>query len=274
MAGKTPLCITSPSGGTGQATLETCWTDSNRWRQLWSWEGGAHWRGENSTISNYSNTYLTVQGASTVTNGAYLYVTGSAASNQEWGSFDPDPAVGAGAAGYLTHQIVNYLEFGRCFDVTGENPNSTFEISYPCKQDPSGGSYLNWNHKWYYTEPTGGASSVANQQLFVYYLNSTSSKYCLVSPGTVGGLVYLTSACNSAAANQSFTRFTDTGDYSSSYTFKDSKGLCLGLSPDKLDGAWTKINVTTCTGGPDQKWNAPADAVTATIGNYHEVVGG
>lgn len=279
LPGNTPLCITGPTtaptaAGT-PATLQTCKTDASRWPQLWSWEGGAHWRGENSAISNYSNAYLAGQHAPTsVAAGDLLYVSTNIGQNYPWGSFDPDPAVGAGAASYDTHQIVNYLEFGRCFDVTGEDPNAAFEIVYPCKQDPSGGQYLNWNHKWYYTEPTGGASSVANQQISVLYLNSTSSKYCLVSPETDGGFVYLTSACNAAATNQSFTRFTDTGDYSTSYTFKDNAGLCIGLSPTKLDGSWTEMNVSNCTGGPDQKWNAPPDSVKASIGNYREVTGG
>lgn len=277
----TAQCITSPDGTSvadvGQAFLQDCVTDSGRWRQLWSWEGGSRWNGENKAITNYSSRFLGAKD-STVSNGAYLWVLSTGASDQPWGSFDPSPSVGAGAASYGTQQIVNYAEFGRCFDVTNNtvsgNPGGDdYEIVYPCKQDPSGGSKLNWNHKWYYTEPSGSNNSAPNQQIYILNNNSASSKYCLYSPGTNGALVYLTSACNAADTHQKFTRWKDTGDYTTSYTFTDSAGLCVTLSPDKYNG-WTKIAVATCTGGLEQKWNAPPDAVAASIGNYQEVVGG
>lgn len=277
----TPLCITSPDGATvadvGQAYLRPCVTDAGRWRQLWSWEGGARWNGENKAITNYSNRFLGAKD-STVSDGAYLWVLSTGASDQAWGSFDPAPSVGAGAASYATQQIVNYTEFGRCFDVTNNtvsgNPGGDdFEIVYPCKQDPSGGSKLNWNHKWYYMEPSGSNSEAPNQQIYVLNGGSASAKFCLYSPGTAGSLVTLTGACNGADPHQKFTRFKDTGDYTTSYTFKDSYGLCITLSTDKYNG-WSKIAVATCTGGLEQKWNAPPDAVSASIGNYQEVVGG
>jgi hypothetical protein len=42
----------------------------------------------------------------------------------------PAPSVGAGAA--VAPQLVNYAEFGRCLDVTGQDPKATFLIDYPC----------------------------------------------------------------------------------------------------------------------------------------------
>jgi hypothetical protein len=31
---------------------------------------------------------------------------------------------------------VNYQQFGRCLDVTGQNVSATHLIAYPCKQNP------------------------------------------------------------------------------------------------------------------------------------------
>ena len=53
---------------------------------------------------------------------------------QNWA---PDAAVGAGAAGPLTTQIVNFSQFGRCIDVTNQDVTSTFLIVWPCKQAPN-----------------------------------------------------------------------------------------------------------------------------------------
>ncbi|WP_158375665.1 RICIN domain-containing protein [Cellulosimicrobium cellulans] len=270
LPGATQLCITgAPSAGASsvEATLQNCKTDSSRWNQLWSWEGGSRWRGENSAISDYSS-YCLYSGATggTALSGNKLSVANQCAGDSEWGSFNPDPAVGPGAASIDTKQIVNYLEFGRCFDVTDVDVNKEFMIAYPCKQDPSGGSLLDWNHKWYYTEPTTG-SVAAPQQIYVLRNNSTSNKYCLQSPGAGGQYVTLTSAC-STAQNQKWTRYQDTGN-STSYTFVDYLGRCIGIG-DKYNSAWSKLVVTSCSGEADQKWNAPPEKVEASIGNYLE----
>ncbi|MCL3862847.1 RICIN domain-containing protein [Actinotalea sp. K2] len=274
--GVDPLCLTGPVGGSPpqRITLRVCEpkTSAARWNQLWSWEGGARWRGQRDPISSgYASTWLSSGTASGSPNGRDLWVTGSAPSNNEWGSFNPDPRVGAGAAGEDTRQIVNYLEFGRCFDVTNEDVNYSHMIVYPCKQDPIPGQpNLLWNHKWYYTEPASKVGSSGPQQISILRLNSTSARYCLVSPGTEGGYVYLTSACSSSAANQRWTRFADTGSYATSYTFVDSWGRCASLG-DKFLGAFSKITTATCNSGLGQKWNAPPSTVSASLDGYQEI---
>lgn len=277
LPGSTPLCITGPpstSSGTVRVTLETCKTGTARWNQLYSWEGGARWRGENTSITNYSS-YCLSSGSTSGTGiaGRKLSVGTSCAGDSAWGSFNPDPAVGAGAASITTRQIVNYLEFGRCFDVTDTDVGKAFMIVYPCKQDPSGGTLLDWNHKWYYSEPAVGSPSLGPQQIYVLRSNSTSQKYCLQTPGAGGQYVTLTSACSTSAANQRWTRYQDTGNYGTSYTFVDHLGRCIGLG-DKYNGSWSKIVVTSCTGGIDQKWNAPPLDVEASVGDYVESYGG
>ena len=270
LPGQTPLCITGPNGSAPQqARLQPCLarTDPARWNQLWSWEGGARWRGENSAINNYSSITLNSGATSGNPVGRKLHVTANAASDQAWGSFNPDPRVGAGAAGISTRQVVNYLEFGRCFDVTNENTSSSFMIVYPCKQDPSPtGSKLLWNHKWYYSEPDPGQTSKGPQEIYVF--NNSGTKFCLESP-TSGSYPTL-KACNSSNVRQTWTRYQDTGVYTTSYTITDYAGRCVSIG-DKYNGSWSKIVVTSCNGEAEQKWNAPPENVSAQLDDYREV---
>lgn len=277
LPGKTPLCITGPANTSStleRALLRPCKdrTDTARWNQLWSWEGGARWRGETSAIDDYSVWVLDSGTRSGNPVGRKLHVDRFSSktdgpSNAAWGSFDPDPRVGPGAASISTRQIVNYLEFGRCFDVTDETTSKEFMIVYPCKQDPSiAGNKLKWNHKWYYSEPDPGMTSKANQEIFVY--DSGGTKFCLESPAS--GQYPVLRSCNTANARQKWTRHQNTGNYSTSYTFTDNLGRCISIG-DKYSSAWSKIVVTTCNGESEQKWNAPPESVSALLGDYREV---
>lgn len=268
----TPLCITGPAtagGGAQDALLQPCKStaDPLRWNQLWSWMGSHTWQGQNVDIASGPSGYYLSPGAATGSNinGNTLKVSGVS------GGFGPSPTVGAGAANVLTNQIVNYKEFGRCADVTGEVITNTYMISYPCKQDPTGtGTYLKWNHKWHYTEPVFPATTAAAQDIWVYYLDNPASKYCLTTP-TSGNYVTF-KLCNSLLATQDWVRVLDTGVYANSYLFKDNQGRCLAVNPaDLLDNAWSKIIVTACDGSLGQKWNAPAIYNDSTVGGYKEV---
>ena len=45
--------------------------------------------------------------------------------------------------------------------------------------------------------------------------------------------------------------------YSTNYTIHDNTGtLCLGLTAPVGTEVWSAIDVETCTGGVEQKWNA------------------
>ena len=175
VVGGTPLCITGPvndGDSTQDATLQVCQTDATRWNQLWSWTGDYTWQGQKKNISGgYSNYYI----AGPIAAGNRLQVQNGGRT----GKFNPASAVGAGAASVKTIQIVNYLEFGRCLDVTSENIKSTYMISYPCKQDPSGTGnppgtgLLAWNHKWYYSEPTAPDTSLTQT---IYVNDKTGAK--------------------------------------------------------------------------------------------------
>jgi hypothetical protein len=270
------LCITGPSTDDPtdavDALLKVCESNTStaRWNQLWSWEGGARWKGENKAITTYSGVCL-FSGVTTGSPGGRTLRAGkSCADKQDWGSFNPDPRVGAGAASVATHQIVNYLEFGRCFDVTEQRTDYAYMIAYPCKQDPSPGSnQIAWNHKWFYSEPPSGVASAGPQLIYVY--NGTSQKFCLRTPaeGANPAYVTLTSSCNLTAWDQKWTRYNDTGSYESSYRFVDSLGRCISLG-DKFD-AWSKLIVAPCNESPEQKWNAPPNNANAAVDDVREL---
>ena len=271
--GAAGLCITGPDptdiGNPQYATLQACTSDASRWNQLWSWTGDYTWRGQNPLIlTGTSNYFLSGMG---VGNKLQVRIGHS-------DTFAPSTAVGAGAASYSTHQLVNYLEFGRCADVTQQNIGATFEISYPCKQDASGDPAspgVLWNHKWFYNEPTTG-STADPQELYVNYLDTT--KYCLETP--VGTIIYpmFNSSCD-GRASEKWVRVKNTGIYVESYVLKDNLGRCLAVDSNgpKWIGSngqpFSKIIVAACDGSLAQKWNAPSDSTFSTVGGYREVSG-
>ncbi|NAZ81699.1 hypothetical protein GTR02_07690 [Kineococcus sp. R8] len=262
----TPLCISAPLASGVDATLQTCAVGDLK--QQWSYEGGARFRGQKAAAGNgtknssdYGAYCLTASTTdATKLQGARLQ-SGTCSSDTEHGSFSPDPSVGAGAASVETQQIVNYLEFGRCMDVTKGDLSYAYMIVYPCKQDPSGGTKLSWNHKWSYVEPAAGQSTTAPQRITV----TNGGTYCLQVPAqtVVDGDVTFTSACSATEPRQQIVRtYAVPGSYTSSYTFTDTWGRCLSLGPKKEPSVvgvkWSTIVAAACTGGSEQKWNAPA----------------
>lgn len=279
-----PLCITGAA--VGNATLTKCATDDSRWSQLWGWVGSNTWQGQSHTspISSSTPSSLYLGAAGAVSDGTLLKVsTGSG------GSFSPTSAVGAAAAGVGKNEIVNYAQFGRCADVTGEQVSNGFTIAYPCKQDPSGGANFTWNQKWIYSEPvpsTPPAAPVTSKGPQQIYVNavapSTPGKYCLTAPTTSpksGDLVKFV-LCSSTNY-KIWTRVYDTGIYTDSYLFTTTTSaangsvLCLAVDPTKLysTGNWSEITVATCNGTDSQKWNAPPTYAASTVGGYREIAG-
>lgn len=284
-----PLCITGPlneGDSTQDATLQPCRStiDPARWNQLWSWTGDYSWRGQKQLIATGPSSYCLATGkpnGSNLTNSRLQVATGCN------GQFAPSTRVGAGAAGYNTHQLVNYQEFGRCADVTNEQIGYPFMISYPCKQDPSGLAglpNLKWNHKWYYSEPTAPLTipatpppSQVTTTIMVNVLNNpaiTSSSYCLETPATGSGSTYPVYKSCTNGVNQNWTRVGVAESYLASYLLIDSNGLCLTADPtDPFNLSYSKITVASCNGSLAQKWNAPPAYTDSTVGGYKEVSG-
>lgn len=272
------LCLTLASQtAVDFVTLTPCGTKQTN--QLFSYEGGAKFRGQNAQNTDYGAVCLYAGAKSGPVEGSYLKggPDGCASANDEWGSFSPEPKVGAGAASKTTNQIVNYLEFGRCMDVTNGAIGSSYMIVYPCKQDPStAGGKLNWNHKWYYTEGTETAPTTAAQRITVKVNNADNNAYCLSvqPPGASNTYVTFVKPCNASDVKQAFVRtWALPGNYASSYTFKDTWGRCLSLGPKAQPSGsvkWSTIVAATCTGGSEQKWNAPAGLQDAAVSDTRE----
>jgi len=273
----TPLCLTGESGGA--IKLRACSTPT--YSQMFSWHSGgaATWQAQDSGI-NDNGTCLgdAARSSGTPVTGDVLGIKNPCGSQVAWGSFSPDPAVGPGAASVNTHQIVNYLEFGRCMDVTDTDVNKAFMISYPCKQDPPAAASLYWNHKWFYQEPLVGTQAPV-QLIYVY--NGSGVQYCLQTPNSMTNpgadgvnqsnwYPTMTSSCNINDPRQQWTRSTGTGNKTTSYTIRDSSGRCVGVSGMRYHSNWSALVVSACDGSTAQKWNAPADTVEAKVGNYLE----
>ena len=184
----------------------------------------------------------------------------------------PSPSIGPGAAA-LTQRLgnaaqwINYKQFGRCLDVTGQNPDASFMIDYPCKQNPYPAA-VKWNQLWQSPAIPVGTPSVTGQVLTSDTANGQN--YCLTSPGTNGG--YVTTRACVGGATQTWTIYGGDAslNYSTKYTVV-SGSLCLGLSATASDGGpWAVIDVETCSGGLQQKWNAVQNVLNATQTNIHE----
>jgi hypothetical protein len=203
----------------------------------------------NGTLSSYC-----IDVATQTTNVTPTLVTcdGNVSSTRQ--AWVPEPDVGAGAA--AAPQFVNYSEFGRCLDITGQNVSSTYLIDYPCKQNPYASAVL-WNQK--FTTPTiaSGSSSASG----TFYTTKSGTNYCMTSPLTSGG--YVTVKTCGSASGQTWTFYNDDNSlpYRKKYTIVDSSGLCLGLTTSAVT-VWSIIDVETCSGKSAQKWNAVPTTVS------------
>lgn len=268
---RTPLCLTGrPTGSTPvNATLQVC--DATRTDQLFSWYGGAKFKVQDAS-NNESNYCLGTGSSSTPNPTGRKLMVGACSDNVTWSSFSPDPRLGAAKASKATNQLVNFLEFGRCADVTQQDAGKPFMIIYPCKQNPNGGGVF-WNHRWYYNEPVGLIGRSAGQKVEV---RNGSLTYCMktAADGAAPAYVTLTSSCGDATTT--WYRTAETGDYATGWRFEDHKGRCLSVGPKNATAGgdlpnWSTMIVATCSSAPDQKWNAPPMAQEATVDNFREL---
>ncbi len=254
---RTTTTTTSVSGGTVSGlSLQAC--QPGAWPQLWAYDDQGQFRGVNQTTTGLSSSCISSGG--TWSAGALLTV--QACGNVAW---TPEATVGAGAAGTLTQQLINYGEYGRCLDVTQFDLTTTYLINYPCKQDPT--SAVGWNQRW--------AWDGAGTRQFVS--NTPSGRYCLTTPASTGGFVVVR-PCDGTRADQRWTVYGATGVRSTSYTVVDASGRCLalgapGVSSGYLSG-YSSIRAGTCDGSFTQKWNAPPQPSGGNLSGERETTGG
>jgi hypothetical protein len=227
--------------------------------------------------------------------GAALSLVACSGSSGDLTAWNPDPQVGAGKAGgnvtgvpgAPTQQYVNYALFGRCLDVNGQQFNNKL-IAYPCKQAPDT-TTLTWNQIWHfqivsgvygilYTNCSAGASGCIPSS------PSSSVKDCLVSPGTLNGLVYGVQCPAGTPPDNELWNATGqvVGNYPNSYLLiNKADGMCMAPDPSQTSNGWPQIAVTTCdgtnipsgTGAKNPlllKWNAPPTNPAAGLANIQE----
>lgn len=207
-------------------------------------------------------------------------------------------AVGAGASQPqtgdfgITDQLVNFQEFGYCLDVTGQNVNSSYLIDYMCKQFPDTAEYPAWNQRWCFNQLSTNSSGLPVGVLYTpegqTSCSSPTSPYCLTSPlatpGTLPSTVFVTvTACTPTSSTQAndllWTQWGDSTLAGSihDYTYTDNDGYCLEANTaNKMEPSsdyFSTIQVDTCNGSFEQKWNAPPLLGTSQIVNTHEDTG-
>ena len=189
-------------------------------------------------------------------------------------TFQPDAAVGAGAAGAATGQLVNFKQFGRCLDVTNADTNAGYLIAWPCKQAPNPAD-VRWNQKWR-LPAVDPATRTGTGRISVRY---NGVDHCLRSPGATRGAYPTVAPCpaGSLPADMTWTVYGATGTYATSHQIADrtqpagSPALCLtpadpNATPPELyvntyytGPPISRLVMRVCDGSAWQKWNAPAD---------------
>jgi hypothetical protein len=194
-------------------------------------------------------------------------------------SFAPDAAVGTGRAGPGTEQLVNFQQFGRCLDVSGNNVKAGFLVIWPCKQKPSGA--IQWNQVWHLPAVAAGATSGTGR--IWLHNDQDNTDYCLTSPGALGAGKYVTvQPCPSGTPGPAliWTRYVSTGVFATAYRIESAfqapagETWCL-TGTDNTDywqghGDVSKAVLATCGGSTLQKWNASPTVLSSALTNVTE----
>jgi len=208
--------------------------------------------------------------------------SGTSGDYTRYKTFFPDPSAGTGAAGDVTHQLVNYDQFGRCLDVTGNNVGSDFLVIFPCKQAPN--KIIQWNQVWYLPTVATGQTSAQGR----IYLTLNGVNYCLYSPGSIAAQQWVRvqqcTLSTAIPASQMWTRSVFTGTNQTSYRLESTyqatgSPYCLmPATPPALNALWTdfaamhisKLVLGACDGTNLQKWNASPSILSSVVSDYRE----
>lgn len=290
------LCIQASTTLGTKATLQTCAGDGTEatyntatgsyasptlQQQEWPFDDNGHFAaaasggGVGGTCLDPAGQTSTTQAAS----GAYLVVVTCDGVTAGFNAWNPDPQVGAGKAGGNTsgvpgdptNQYVNYAEFGRCLDITGQNVNADHLIDYPCKQAPDK-SQLTFNQVWTFTAYAGGTFGTMS-------VTKSGTKYCLTAPSSG---VYITVSSTGCVSNPTAYQLWQPtgnlqGNYPNSYELINKQlNQCMSASTSPngdLTPGSSNIIVETCNNTLRQKWNAPPTAPGTGINNIQEDTG-
>ncbi|MEV6841892.1 ricin-type beta-trefoil lectin domain protein [Actinoplanes sp. NPDC051411] len=268
--------------------LQPCQSETPAlYRQMWSFNDSAQLVGSNVGGTNTDGYCFNLQQADTAGSAVILTKTCNA--------FAADANVGAGQAasqkpGKYVGQLINYNQFGRCLDDTGQKQNAPFMIAWPCKQNPNPALVL-WNQRYVLpalpsvADPTvdrTDANHVTGTIVMTWPnpgaptatppVPASNDAYCLSSPLSATLYQYVTTKPCDGSNAQQWTIYGHTEHYATSYTIVDSTGLyCLQprdpttTTPDLYQtvNLISKIYVGRCSGSTLQKWNADKNVVDA-----------
>jgi hypothetical protein len=291
-----PLCLKTDGSSGKELELGPCGTDTQApWIEMWGFDNDSHFRVADPNQKSLSNLCFGAQSPPTETPPyAKVDLTDCSGNYQDpKQAWIPSPYVGAGGAGRLAGQLVNFFQFGRCLDVTnhdvstGTDAGGTFLIAYGCMQVPNqkDAPVPPWDQvfepsvtidtlapptksRWVVTCPSGGDGACQSGQ-----------QYCLTSSGTTGQYATVTPCDKSGnTESQIWTRYqtVDTDGtalgYDDKYTIKDAGGLCLSLGKDSdmFHDFYFKVTTDICDGTTKQKWNAEATVQDPEMENLHE----
>jgi hypothetical protein len=264
----------------------------------WSLDGSSRFEATKSN-QTVDSSYCVDMNANTVGSNVFL---GSCTTNSQTNIWRSSPAVGAGMAGDNTNQLVNYAQFSRCLDVTGQSLTATYMIAWFCKQAPN--KVIDWNQQWFHPpvcaktdgtctdDTTCGITSTIcamgnitiSQKTTVTNGKATIGTpiYCLKSPLSTASNAYATVvACPNGSSDASvkapdtgtglmWTVYHDTGVYASSYRIMDTAKNCLtptdlnAVPKDVHTDGTSKVKVAACASNELQKWDAPPNISKAT----------
>jgi len=262
-----------------QVTLQPCVsTKPALYAQQWSINDSSNLVGSNAAGTNTDGFCFNVAQANKP-GSALIITTSCSGSYNNVSTFSLDANAGAGQAssslGQAIGQLVNYSQFGRCLDDTNQNPDSTYMIAWPCKQNPDP-SKVAWNQR--YTLPALPANPPQNKQPANHStpgeISTTkgNTRYCLQSPMSPDLYQYVTTKSCTGAVNQQWTVYGLTDQYTTSYQIVDGSGrYCLqprdqNASPADLFqdvNKVAKIYVAPCDGSTLQKWNADKNEISS-----------
>jgi hypothetical protein len=264
----------------------------------WSLDGNS--RFEATTASQgIDSSYCVDMTANLVGSAVFL---GTCSANSQTNIWRSSPGVGAGMAGDNTNQLVNYAQFSRCLDVTGQSLTASYMIAWFCKQAPN--KVIDWNQQWFHPTPKSTPPPAGTDETLCTNVSTVCAKgnitisqgtkvvngaaalgtpvYCLKSPLNAAANAYVTVvACPNGSSDTSvkaadsgtgliWTVYHDTGSYATSYRIMDTAGYCLtptdlNATPKDVhtDGT-SKVKVGVCSSNELQKWNAPANISNPT----------
>jgi hypothetical protein len=287
--GSKGMCLDAAPNNREQVLFQPC-TATPVPRQQWSLNDRANFEGTtNGTDLNAQCFHLSTPGMAGSTielhaeaadpPGTSQYARACYSDYTDSRSFAPDAAVGTGRAGAGTEQLVNFQQFGRCLDVSGDDVNAGFLVIWPCKQKPGGA--IQWNQVWHLPAIAAGATSGTGR---IWLHNGRDNlDYCLTSPGSTAARQYVTvRLCPSGTVGpeMTWTRYAATGVFGTAYRIESAylapsgQTWCL-TGTDSTDfwqnhGDISKAVLAPCGGSTLQKWNASPTVLQAALTNVTE----